>query len=116
MKTTPTAVTGRVVKRHRHLQPGVHVPSTRLHEGNGVEACREIRSRHPRTACLILTSFADDQALFEAIMAGAAGYVLEQIRANDSSTPCAGWRRHRTCSTRRSPRVCSNGCAESRGG
>ena len=53
------------------------------HDGNGVEACREIRSRHPRTACLILTSFADDEALFEAIMAGAAGYVLKQIRSID---------------------------------
>jgi two-component system, NarL family, response regulator DevR len=45
--------------------------------------CREIRSRHPRTACLILTSFSDDEALFEAIMAGAAGYVLKQIRSSD---------------------------------
>ena len=50
-------------------------------EGNGVEACREIRSRHSRTACLILTSFADDEALFQAIMAGAAGfYVWTQTR------------------------------------
>ena len=55
----------------------------RLAEGNGVEACREIRSRHPRTACLMLTSFSDDEALFEAIMAGASGYVLKQIRSTD---------------------------------
>ena len=55
----------------------------RLEHGNGIEACREIRSLHPRTACLILTSFADDEALFHAIMAGAAGYVLKQIRSSD---------------------------------
>ena len=65
------------------LDPDVAVLDVRLAEGNGVEACREIRSRHPRTACLILTSFSDDEALFEAIMAGAAGYVLKQIRSND---------------------------------
>lgn len=47
----------------------------RLPDGDGVSVCREVRSRHPRTACLILTSFADDETLFAAIMAG-AGYVL----------------------------------------
>jgi two-component system response regulator DevR len=71
------------VGRVHALDPDVAVLDVRLQEGNGVEACREIRSLHPRTACLILTSFADDQALFEAIMAGASGYVLKQIRAND---------------------------------
>ena len=71
------------VGRVHALDPDVAVLDVRLEQGNGVEACREIRSLHPRTACLILTSFADDQALFEAIMAGAAGYVLKQIRAND---------------------------------
>ena len=71
------------VGRVHALDPDVAVLDVRLQEGNGVEACREIRSLHPRTACLILTSFADDQALFEAIMAGAAGYVLKQIRGND---------------------------------
>jgi two-component system response regulator DevR len=71
------------VGRVHALDPDVAVLDVRLQEGNGVEACREIRSLHPRTACLILTSFTDDQALFEAIMAGAAGYVLKQIRAND---------------------------------
>jgi two-component system response regulator DevR len=55
----------------------------RLPDGDGVSVCREVRSRHPRTACLILTSFADDEALFNAIMAGAAGYVLKQIRGSD---------------------------------
>jgi two-component system, NarL family, response regulator DevR len=71
------------VGRVHALDPDVAVLDVRLEEGNGVEACREIRSRHPRTACLILTSFADDEALFQAIMAGAAGYVLKQIRSRD---------------------------------
>ena len=71
------------VRRVMALDPDVAVLDVRLGEGNGVEACREIRSKHPRTACLILTSFSDDEALFESIMAGAAGYVLKQIRSND---------------------------------
>jgi DNA-binding NarL/FixJ family response regulator len=71
------------VDRVHALDPDVAVLDVRLEEGNGVEACREIRSRHPRTACLILTSFSDDEALFQAIMAGAAGYVLKQIRSAD---------------------------------
>jgi two-component system response regulator DevR len=55
----------------------------RLPDGNGVEVCREIRSRHSEIACLILTSFADDEALFDAIMAGAAGYLLKQVKGTD---------------------------------
>ena len=65
------------------LDPDVAVLDVRLPDGDGVEVCREIRSGHPRTACLMLTSFADDEALFNAIMAGAAGYVLKQIRGSD---------------------------------
>jgi len=65
------------------LDPDVAVLDVRLPDGDGVEVCREIRSLHPRTACLMLTSFADDEALFQAIMAGAAGYVLKQVRGND---------------------------------
>ena len=65
------------------LDPDVAVLDVRLEDGNGIEACRDIRSLHPRTACLILTSFADDEALFQAILAGAAGYLLKQIRTND---------------------------------
>ena len=68
------------VGRVHALDPDVAVLDVRLAEGNGIEACREIRSRNPRTACLMLTSFSDDEALFQAIMAGAAGYVLKQIR------------------------------------
>ena len=65
------------------VRPDVAVLDVRLPDGNGVEVCREIRSRHPEIQCLMLTSFADDEALFDAIMAGAAGYVLKQVRGND---------------------------------
>ena len=71
------------VARVHALDPDVAVLDVRLEEGNGIEACRDIRSLHPRTACLILTSFTDDEALFQAILAGAAGYLLKQIRSND---------------------------------
>jgi len=63
--------------------PNVAVLDVRLPDGNGVEVCREIRSSHPEIACLMLTSFADDEALFSAIMAGASGYVLKQVRGTD---------------------------------
>ena len=61
-------------------QPNVAVLDVRLPDGNGIEVCREIRSQHPEIACLMLTSFADDEAMFSAIMAGAAGFVLKQVR------------------------------------
>ncbi len=64
-------------------QPDVAVLDVRLGDGNGIEVCRDIRSEHPEVRCLILTSFADDQALVDASMAGAAGYVLKQIRSNE---------------------------------
>ncbi len=65
------------------LRPDVAVLDVRLPDGDGVTVCREIRSRLPEVACLMLTSFGDDEALFDAIMAGAAGYVLKQIRGTD---------------------------------
>jgi DNA-binding NarL/FixJ family response regulator len=65
------------------LMPDVAVLDVRLPDGDGVTVCREIRSRHPEVSCLMLTSFGDDEALFDAIMAGAAGYVLKQIRGTD---------------------------------
>ncbi len=65
------------------LMPDVAILDVRLPDGDGVSVCREIRSRHPEIACLMLTSFGDDEALFDAIMAGAAGYVLKQIRGTD---------------------------------
>ena len=65
------------------LRPDVAVLDVRLPDGDGVSVCREIRSRMPGVACLMLTSFGDDEALFDAIMAGAAGYVLKAIRGTD---------------------------------
>jgi len=64
-------------------RPQVAVLDVRLPDGTGVEVCREIRSRHPEIQCLMLTSFADDEALFQAIMAGAAGYLLKQLKGHD---------------------------------
>jgi DNA-binding NarL/FixJ family response regulator len=63
--------------------PDVAVLDVRLPDGDGVEVCRELRSRCPDVRCLMLTSYADDEALFDAIMAGASGYVLKQIRGSD---------------------------------
>jgi two-component system, NarL family, response regulator DevR len=67
-------------------RPDVAVLDVRLPDGSGVEVCREIRSRDEDIKCLILTSFADDEALFDAIMAGASGYVLKAIRGNELLT------------------------------
>jgi DNA-binding NarL/FixJ family response regulator len=68
------------------LMPDVAVLDVRLPDGDGVVVCRELRSQLPHLVCLMLTSFADDDALFEAIMAGASGYVLKQIRGGDLVT------------------------------
>jgi two-component system response regulator DevR len=65
------------------LQPDVAVLDVRLPDGDGVRVCREVRTHAPEIKCLMLTSFADDEALFEAIMGGAAGYVLKQIKGTD---------------------------------
>ena len=64
-------------------RPNVAILDVRLPDGSGVEVCREIRSQFPEIACVMLTSYADDEALFAAIMAGAAGYVLKQITGTD---------------------------------
>jgi DNA-binding NarL/FixJ family response regulator len=65
------------------IGPDVIVMDVRLADGSGIEATREIRARRPETRVLMLTSFADDEALFASIMAGASGYVLKQIRGGD---------------------------------
>lgn len=65
------------------VRPDVAVLDVRLPDGSGVEVCRSLRERMPGLQCLMLTSFADDEALFSAIVAGAAGYVLKQIKGND---------------------------------
>jgi len=63
--------------------PDVALLDVRLPDGNGVQVCRDLRAARPELVCLMLTSFADDEALFSAIFAGAAGYVLKQIRGSD---------------------------------
>jgi len=64
-------------------RPNVAILDVRLPDGSGVEVCREIRSRWPEIACVMLTSYADDEALFAAIMAGAVGYLLKQVGSID---------------------------------
>ncbi|MFF4564687.1 response regulator [Streptomyces sp. NPDC001435] len=65
------------------LRPNVAVLDVRLPDGDGITVCRELRSRMPELACLMLTSFDDEDALLDAIMAGASGYVLKQIKGSD---------------------------------
>ncbi|MEU8518995.1 response regulator transcription factor [Streptomyces sp. NBC_01216] len=65
------------------LEPDVAILDVRLPDGDGISVCRELRSRMPGLACLMLTSFDDEEALLDAIMAGAAGYVLKQIKGSD---------------------------------
>jgi two-component system response regulator DevR len=64
-------------------RPDVAVLDVRLPDGDGVEVCRDLRSAMPELKCLMLTSFADDEALFSAILAGASGYVLKQVKGSD---------------------------------
>ena len=71
------------VRRIPALRPDVAILDGRLPDGTGMEVCRDIRSVDPSIKALILTSYDDDDALFSAIMAGAAGYILKQVRGND---------------------------------
>lgn len=64
-------------------RPDVAIIDVRLPDGNGIEVCREVRSRHPEMNCLILTSYADEEALFDAIVAGASGYVLKETKTSE---------------------------------
>ncbi|MFB6559107.1 MULTISPECIES: response regulator [unclassified Streptomyces] len=68
------------------LRPRVAILDVRLQDGDGVSVCRELRSRMPELACLMLTSFDDEEALLDAVMAGASGYVLKQITGTDLVT------------------------------
>ena len=63
-------------------RPHVALLDARLPDGSGIEVCRDIRSSHPEVSCVILTSFDDEEALFAAVMAGASGYLLKQIRGS----------------------------------
>ena len=65
------------------VQPDVAVLDVRLPDGNGIEVCRDLRTAHPELRCLMLTSFDDDEALFDAIVAGASGYLLKEVRGAD---------------------------------
>jgi two-component system, NarL family, response regulator DevR len=67
----------------RRHEPDLVIMDVRLPDGSGVEACREIRAELPQTRVVMLTSFPDDEAVFSAIVAGASGYLLKQIRARD---------------------------------
>lgn len=77
------ATAAEALQRIPATSPDVAVLDVRLPDGDGVEVCREIRSSHPDVNCLMLTSYADDEALFSAILAGASGYVLKQVRGID---------------------------------
>lgn len=71
------------IERAASTKPDVVVMDVRLTDGSGIEATREIRARRPETRVIMLTTFADDDALFASIMAGASGYVLKQVKSND---------------------------------
>jgi DNA-binding NarL/FixJ family response regulator len=73
----------RALARIPALKPDVAVLDVRLPDGDGVTVCRELRSQMPELACLMLTSFTDEEALLDAVMAGASGYVLKQIHGSD---------------------------------
>ncbi len=67
-------------------RPDVAVLDVALPDGSGVEVCRDIRVAHPQIGCLMLTSYADDDAMFQSVLAGAAGFVLKQVRGTDLVT------------------------------
>lgn len=71
------------IRRIPALQPDISVLDGRLPDGTGIEVCRDVRSLDPRLRCLILTSYDDEQAIRGAVLAGASGYILKQIRSND---------------------------------
>jgi DNA-binding NarL/FixJ family response regulator len=73
----------RALARLPAVRPDVAILDVRLPDGDGVEVCREIRSRFDDVACVMLTSFSDDDALVQAVVAGASGYLLKQLRGND---------------------------------
>jgi DNA-binding NarL/FixJ family response regulator len=81
--TTEASTVREAVDEAARTRPDVIVMDVRLSDGSGIEATREIRAARPETKVLMLTSFADDEALFSSIMAGASGYVLKQVKSGD---------------------------------
>jgi two-component system, NarL family, response regulator DevR len=81
--TTEAGTVREAIDEADRARPDVVVMDVRLADGSGIEATREIRAQHPNTKVLMLTSFADDEALFASIMAGASGYVLKQVHSGD---------------------------------
>ena len=81
--TTEAGSVRDAVDEAARTRPDVIVMDVRLSDGSGIEATREIRANRPETKVLMLTSFADDEALFSSIMAGASGYVLKQVKSGD---------------------------------
>jgi two-component system, NarL family, response regulator DevR len=77
------ATVAEALERIPGARPDVAILDVRLPDGSGVEVCREVRSTSPEIACVMLTSYADDEALIASIMAGAAGYVLKQVGSLD---------------------------------
>ncbi|HVA87958.1 MAG TPA: response regulator transcription factor [Candidatus Saccharimonadales bacterium] len=71
------------IEMAKRFQPDIVIMDVRLPDGSGIEACREIRSELPATRVVILTSYPDEEAVLSAIVAGASGYLLKQIRARD---------------------------------
>ena len=71
------------VEQARRHEPDIVIMDVRLPDGSGIEACREIRAERPATRVVMLTSYPDEEAVLSAIVAGAAGYLLKQVRARD---------------------------------
>lgn len=71
------------IEAANRYEPDLVVMDVRLPDGSGIEACREIRAEHPRTRVVMLTSYPDEEAVLSAIVAGASGYLLKQVRARD---------------------------------
>lgn len=96
------------------LRPHVAVLDVRLPDGDGVSVCRELRSHMPELACLMLTSFDDEEALLDSIMAGASGYVLKQIQGSDLVSAVRTVAAASPCWTPTPPPGCWRVCAEVR--
>ena len=74
------------VQAAHRFQPDLVIMDVRLPDGSGIEACRDIRAEHPQTRVVMLTSYPDEEAVLSAIVAGASGYLLKQVRARDLVT------------------------------